>query len=44
MLKPQNFEGSTMVANKGSDQKTRTVNHKRVYQLKVSNYDNKDNL
>lgn len=44
MLEPQNLEGSTMVANKGSDQKAITINYKSVYQLRVSNYDNKDNL
>lgn len=44
MLEPQNLEDSTMVANKGSDQKANTVNYKRAYSLKVSNYNNKDNL
>ena len=37
MLKPQNLEGLTMVANKRSDHKVNTIDHKRVDRLRVPN-------
>ena len=44
MLEPQNMEGSTMVANKGSDQKASTADNKKTNRSRSSNRDNKDNL
>ena len=44
MLEPQNMEGLTMVANKGSDQKANTTNNKRSDWLRASNRDNRDKL
>ena len=44
MLEPQNMEGLTMVANKGSDQKVSTTNNKRSDWLRASNRDNRDKL
>ena len=44
MLEPQNMEGSTMVANKGNDQKASIANSRRIDQSKASNRDNRDNL
>ena len=44
VLEPRNLEGSTMVTNKGRDEKANTTNHKRVDWSRVPNHDNKDNL
>ena len=44
MLEPQNWEYLTMVANKGSDQKTNIANHKRVDRSRVPNRDYRNNL
>ncbi|RVX21565.1 hypothetical protein CK203_002083 [Vitis vinifera] len=44
MLEPQNMEGLTMVANKGSDQKASTTNNKQSDWLRASNRDNRDKL
>ncbi|RVW78782.1 Retrovirus-related Pol polyprotein from transposon RE2 [Vitis vinifera] len=44
MLEVQNMEGSTMVANKGNDQKANTTDNKKTERSKAPNRDNKDNL
>ena len=44
MLQPHNLEGSTMVANKGINQKVSTMDHERVGWSRVPNCDNMDNL
>ena len=44
MLEVQNMEGSTMVANKGNDQKANTTDNKKTKRSKAPNRDNKDNL
>ena len=44
MLEVQNIEGSTMVANKGNDQKANTTDNKKTERSKAPNRDNKDNL
>ena len=44
MLEPQNKEDSTMVANKGSDQKASTIDNKKTNWSRASNCDNRENL